>query len=213
MIPDWEAERRRMVEEQLRNRGIRNERVLSAMNAIPREEFAPLEARLAAYSDDPIPIGCGQTVSQPYMTALMAQSLELAGTEKVLEVGAGCGYHAAVLGILAARVISVEIIPALADLARRNLARTGLDQNVTVVCGDGSLGYPDLAPYDAISVEAAAPEVPSALLAQLNDPGRLVIPVGERGEHELRVVWKRRGRIEHRVATLCRFVPLRFRPK
>jgi protein-L-isoaspartate(D-aspartate) O-methyltransferase len=213
MIPDWEAERRRMVEEQLRNRGIRNERVLSAMNAIPREEFAPLEARLAAYSDDPIPIGCGQTVSQPYMTALMAQSLELAGTEKVLEVGAGCGYHAAVLGTLAARVISVEIIPALADLARRNLARTGLDQNVTVVCGDGSLGYPDLAPYDAISVEAAAPEVPSALLAQLNDPGRLVIPVGERGEHELRVVWKRRGRIEHRVATLCRFVPLRFRPK
>jgi protein-L-isoaspartate(D-aspartate) O-methyltransferase len=213
MIPDWEAERRRMVEEQLRNRGIRNERVLSAMNAIPREEFAPLEARLAAYSDDPIPIGCGQTVSQPYMTALMAQSLELAGTEKVLEVGAGCGYHAAVLGTLAARVISVEIIPALADLARRNLARTGLDQNVTVVCCDGSLGYPDLAPYDAISVEAAAPEVPSALLAQLNDPGRLVIPVGERGEHELRVVWKRRGRIEHRVATLCRFVPLRFRPK
>ena len=210
MIPDWEAERRRMVEEQLRNRGIRDERVLSAMNAIPREEFVPLEARLAVYSDDPIPIGCRQTISQPYMTALMAQSLELAGTETVLEVGAGCGYHAAVLGTLAARVISVEIIPALAELARRNLARAGLDHNVTVLCGDGTLGYPDLAPYDSISVEAAAPEIPSALLDQLDDPGRLVIPVGERGEHELRVVWKRNGRIEHRVATLCRFVPLRF---
>ena len=210
MIPDWETERRRMVEEQLSKRGIRDERVLSAMNAIPREDFVVPEARLAAYFDEPVPIGCGQTISQPYMTALMAQSLELAGTEAVLEVGAGCGYHAAVLGSLAARVISVEIIPALAELARRNLARAGLDHNVTVICGDGSLGYPGLAPYDAISVEAGAPEIPSALLAQLNDPGRLVIPVGERGEHELRVVWKRRGQIEHRVETLCRFVPLRF---
>ena len=113
------------------------------MREIPREEFVPAESRLVAYQDDPIPIGHGQTISQPYMTALMAESLELTGTETVLEVGAGSGYAAAVLGALAARVISVEIIPALAQLARDNLRRTGRDRNVTVVCGDGSLGYPE----------------------------------------------------------------------
>ena len=198
-----------MVEAQLRRRGIHDERVLEAMGEIPREEFVPAESRLVAYQDDPIHIGHGQTISQPYMTALMAESLELAGTESVLEVGAGSGYAAAVLGALAVRVVSVEIIPALAQLACENLRRTGRDTNVTVVCGDGSLGYPDSAPFDAISVAAGAPEIPAALLEQLKDPGRLVIPVGDYGDQELRVVSKQRGRIDYRVAVLFRFVPLR----
>jgi len=209
LIPDWATERRQMVETQLRRRHIRDERVLGAMLEIPREEFVPAESRVESYCDDPIHIGCGQTISQPYMTALMAEVLELRGTETVLEIGAGCGYAAAVLGMLAARVISLEIIPKLARLARENLRRTGRDANVEVVEGDGSLGFSERAPYDAISVAAGAPDVPAALLEQLNDPGCLVIPVGEPNDQELRVVWKRHGRIDYRVATFCRFVPLR----
>jgi protein-L-isoaspartate(D-aspartate) O-methyltransferase len=198
-----------MVEVQLRRRGIRDPRVLAAMADIPREEFVPAECRIIAYADGPAHIGHGQTISQPYMTALMAQLLCLAGTETVLEIGAGCGYAAAVLGRLAARVIAVELIPALAQVARENLRRTGLDGNITVVDGDGWFGYPELAPYRAISVAAAAPEIPTALLDQLDDPGCLVMPVGEDDDQELRSLWKRGGRMEYRVATLCRFVPLR----
>jgi protein-L-isoaspartate(D-aspartate) O-methyltransferase len=209
LIPDWAAERRQMVERQLRRRGIRDPRVLAAMLQIPREEFMPAESRVQAYVDEPVPIGCGQTISQPYITALMAESLELAGAETVLEVGTGCGYHAAVLGVLAARVISLEIIPALAEMGRGNLRRTGRDHNVMVVRADGSKGFAEGAPYDAISVPAGAPDVPAPLLEQLGDPGRLVIPVGERDDQELRVISKRGGRIDCRVATLCRFVPLR----
>src|ERR1039457_3188177 len=145
-----------MVETQLRRRGIHDEGVLQAMREIPREEFVPVEARLVAYQDEPIHIGHGQTISQPYMTALMAESLELAGAETVLEVGAGSGYAAVVLGALASRVVSVEIIPALAQLARENLRRTGRGTNVTVVCGDGSMGDPEAAPFDAISGDARA---------------------------------------------------------
>lgn len=209
LFPDWEGERRRMVETQIRHRGIRDDRLLRALETIPREEFVPHEARVLAYGDDPIPIGHGQTISQPYMTALMTELLELTGVENVLEVGAGSGYHAAVLGALAATVVTIELIPALAAAARRNLERTGRDANVLVVCADGSQGYPQLAPYDAISVAAGAPDVPATLLNQLADPGRLVIPVGERGDQELRVVWKRNGRLETRGSTPCRFVPLR----
>jgi protein-L-isoaspartate(D-aspartate) O-methyltransferase len=198
-----------MVEVQLRRRGIRDERVLAAMSEMPREEFVPAESRVEAYIDGPTHVGHGQTISQPYMTALMAQLLRLTGGETVLEVGAGCGYAAAVLGQLAARVVAVELIPALAQLARENLRRTGRDGNVTVVEGDGRFGYPPLAPYRGISVAAAAPEIPAALLEQLDDPGCLVIPVDVTEDQELRTVWKRAGRIDYRVATLCRFVPLR----
>ena len=198
-----------MVETQLRRRGIRDERVLRALQDIPREEFVPADVRVLAYRDDPIHIGYGQTISQPYITALMAELLELNGTETVLEVGAGSGYAAALLSALGARVISVEIVPGLARLARENLRRTGRGANVEVIVTDGSVGYPPQAPYDAISVAAAAPDIPVALLEQLNDPGRLVIPVGERDDQELRVVSKEDGRITSRVATLCRFVPLR----
>ena len=143
------------------------------------------------------------------MTALMAEALALGGTECVLEVGAGCGYAAAVLGALAARVITLEIIPRLVQQARDNLRRTARDGNVRVVAGDGSGGYRDAAPYDAISVAAGAPEIPAALLGQLNDPGILVIPVGAMDDQELRVLTMRGGRMDCRVPTLCRFVPLR----
>lgn len=209
MIPNWPAERHAMVEKQLRRRGIHDPRVLEAMSRIPREEFVPAESRLLAYCDDPIPIGYGQTISQPYMTALMAEALELSGFETVLEVGAGCGYAAAVLGSLAARVVAIEIVPGLACLAESNLKRTGTGGNVEVRAGDGSAGSVEGAPFDAISVAAAAEEIPLPLLDQLRDPGRLVMPVGPRDDQELRVLTRQQGRVDYRVATLCRFVPLR----
>ena len=198
-----------MVDRQLRRRGIRDPRVLAAMLEIPREEFVPLESRIEAYLDGPVAIGYGQTMSQPYMTALMAEVLELRGDETVLEIGGGSGYAAAVLGALAARVISVEIVEPLADRARANLMRTGRARNITVISSDGSAGYAAEAPYDAISVAAGAPAVPASLVEQLRDPGILAIPVGELSDQELRVIRKREGQIETRVATLCRFVPLR----
>jgi protein-L-isoaspartate(D-aspartate) O-methyltransferase len=208
MIPDWPTERAEMVERQLRSRGICDKRVLEAIRAIPREEFVPLESRVASYKDEPIAIGYGQTISQPYMTALMAQELELHGWETVLEIGAGSGYSAALLGTLAARVVGVELVPALAAIAEQNLRKTGRLANVMIVCGDGSNGWPELAPYDGISVAAAAPDVPLRLLEQLRDGGRLVIPVGDYQDQELRVIVKHGGQIRTRVATHCRFVPL-----
>jgi protein-L-isoaspartate(D-aspartate) O-methyltransferase len=208
MIPDWASERKRMVDRQLRRRGITDERVLAAMLAIPREEFVPLEVRVLSYKDDPVSIPFGQTISQPYMVALMAQCLELKGTEVVLDVGTGSGYGAALLGALAARVVSIELIEGLARLARQNLKRTAWDRNVAVIAGDGSVGYPGAAPYDAISVAAAAPCVPETLVEQLRDPGRLVIPIGSRLEQSLMIVTKRNGAIKSRVQTNCRFVPL-----
>jgi protein-L-isoaspartate(D-aspartate) O-methyltransferase len=204
-----EAQRLHMVEAQLRRRNIIDERVLAAMAAIPREEFVPEGARHRAYADEPISIGDGQTISQPYMTALMAQVLELSGEERVLEIGAGSGYAAAVLGLMAREVIAVEILPRLASLAWDNLARCGCDRNVRVVQADGSLGYPEEAPYDAISVAAAAPAVPAMLRDQLADAGRLVIPVGGLDEQELVVETKRGGKVTSRIASRCRFVPLR----
>jgi protein-L-isoaspartate(D-aspartate) O-methyltransferase len=198
-----------MVDEQLRRRGVTDERVLAAMSAIPREEFVPYEARILSYRDDPVGIGFGQTISQPYMTALMAQQLKLRGTEVVLDVGTGSGYAAAVLGALAARVISIELIPGLAARAEQNLRRTGWGQNVTVIAGDGSIGHAECAPYDAISVAAAAPEVPEPLIEQLRDPGRMVIPVGTRRDQSLHVVTRMNGQLESHVGEPCRFVPLR----
>ena len=209
MLPDRAGARETMVDRQLRRRGIRDERVLHAMGEIAREEFVPPEERLAAYRDDPIGIGHGQTISQPYMTALMAELLELTGVETVLEVGSGCGYAAAVLGMLAARVVTVEIIPELWEMTRANLVRTGRDGNVVALCGDGSTGVAGHAPFDAISVAAGAPEVPPSLIEQLADPGRLVIPVGEWADQDLLVVEKRDGRLHRRSTTMCRFVPLR----
>ncbi len=197
-----------MLDRQLRARGISDERVLHAMSRIPREEFVAGRDHDSAYRDGPIQIGYGQTISQPYMTALMAQVLQLTGSERVLEVGTGSGYAAAVLGALASEVISIELVPELAETARATLRRTGCGHNVVVIAGDGSWGYRDLAPYHAISVAAAAPDIPPGLLEQLADPGRLVIPVGPLLTQELRVLTKERGRIAISVATECAFVPL-----
>lgn len=209
MIPDWPSERRRMVDRQLHKRGIRDTRVLDAMLTIPREEFVPPDWRVCSYRDEPLHIGYGQTISQPYMIALMAEVLELTGAETVLEVGTGCGYHAAVLGALASRVITVELVPSLARQAEQNLLRTSLAGNITVICGDGSQGWPEESPYEGISVAAAAPEIPAPLLNQLGDAGRLVIPVGTMADQELRVILKSAGSLRERVVTFCRFVPLR----
>ncbi|MGI8744394.1 MAG: protein-L-isoaspartate O-methyltransferase [Bryobacteraceae bacterium] len=204
----WSEQRRDMVEQQLLRRGIHDARVLDAMARIPREDFVKEDDQTSSYSDCPISIGFGQTISQPYMTALMAQSLGLTGTETVLDVGTGSGYHAAVLGLLASRVFSIEVVPELAAQARRTLERTGLGANVTVLQGDGSLGFHQEAPYQGISVAAGAPDIPSALLDQLHDPGKLVIPVGTRADQDLKLVTKRGGRVTYDIVSQCRFVPL-----
>ncbi len=209
MIPDWTHERQQMVEEQLRRRGIRDPRVLAAMATVPREAFVPDEQRIASYSDQPLSIGYGQTISQPYMVALMAEVLQLQPSDRVLEIGAGCGYHAAVLAMLAGHVYTVEVVPALAVQARQNLERAGFGGRVTVLIGDGSNGWPEFAPYDAISVAAGAPEVPDALAAQLADCGRMVIPVGEMDYQELRLMTRRGRELDSRTITACRFVLLR----
>ena len=197
-----------MVDHQLRSRGIRDERVLRAMLEIPREEFVPQDLRQQSYADEPLRIGHGQTISQPYITARMAELLELRGDERVLDVGTGSGFHAALLGMLTREVISIERIPELAAVAMESLRRTGRDRNITVICGDGSLGAPDYVPFDAISVAAAAPRIPPALIAQLADPGILVIPAGTRADQELRIVRKQQGRITEHGVSPCRFVPL-----
>ena len=207
-MPDWDKLRAEMVQKQLRQRGIRDARVLEAMRRVLRHEFIPGPCR-AAYADEPQLIGAGQTISQPYMVAAMAEALELKGPERVLEVGAGCGYHAAVLAELAAKVFTIERQPELVDLARRNLRRLGYSR-VTVIEGDGSLGYPKAAPYQAISVAAGAPDVPAQLLDQLDqDGGRLAIPVGPLDDQELRLIRKFPDHLETRVVNFCRFVPLR----
>ncbi len=205
----WEAKRLHMVEVQLKRRGIHDPRVLRVMAEVPRELFIPPSERSRAYNDEPVGIGHRQTISQPYMTALMAECLELSGAEKVLEVGGGCGYHAAVLASLSAKVVSVEIVPELVADSRRNLEATGFGDRVVVINGDGSIGYPPLAPYNAISVAAAAPDVPGSLIDQLADPGRAVIPVGSMDEQELLLIRKQDRKITSHVATRCRFVPLR----
>ena len=198
-----------MVEGQLRRRGIRDSRVLTAMLEIPRQLFVPPESRVSCYGDFALPIGYGQTISQPYMTALMAEALELRGAETVLEIGAGSGYAAAVLGALAARVVSLEIVPALAERAKASLRAAGCGGNAEVIAADGAAGYAPLAPYDAISVAACAPEIPVALLEQLADSGRMAIPVGGPTQQNLVVVSKRGGRIFSRISVGCLFVPLR----
>jgi protein-L-isoaspartate(D-aspartate) O-methyltransferase len=206
----WEQLRLRMVEEQLRSRGIRDPRVLQAMETVPRHEFVPKPYRHLAYNDEPQPIGAGQTISQPYMVAAMAESLRLDGTEKVLEVGAGSGYAAAVMSLLADHVYTLETEPSLVELASQNLECTGFAGRVSVIAGDGTLGYPAEAPYQAISVAAGAPRIPQALLDQL-DPsgGRLAIPVGSTQDQELRLICRHGERTESRRVAHCRFVLLR----
>lgn len=204
---DFAASRRAMVLEQIRRRGIGSPRVLEAMLAVPRHKFVPAESRTLAYADHPLPIGEGQTISQPYMVAVMADALALTGSERILEVGTGSGYQAAVLSLLAREVFTVESRTSLALAARQRLAQLGY-LNVDVHAGDGTLGLPELAPFDAIVVAAAAPRVPPPLLEQLAEGGRLVIPVGQSEQQELLEVRKTRGETTSRALHYCRFVPL-----
>ena len=199
-----------MVERQLRARGIEDERVLAAMGRVPRELFVPPEWRGRAYDDAALPIGAEQTISQPYMVALMSEALELAdGGDHVLEVGTGSGYQTAVLAELGARVLSLERIPELADRARALLGELGYLDRVTLELADGTLGWPAAAPYDAIIVTAAAPQIPRPLIEQLGPGGRLVLPMGE--EELQGLVRIRRGPdgIAEEYLGECRFVKLR----
>jgi len=197
------------IERQLVRRGIRDERVLDAMAAVPREAFAPAEYRDEAYEDAPIPLPFGQTISQPYMVALTCEALGLSGDERVLDVGTGSGYAAAVLAELAAEVYSVERIPELAEYARSSLAAAGYER-VSVHVGDGTLGLPEHAPYEAIGVAAAAPTVPAALWSQLRDGGSLALPLRTgRGGRQSLCVFRRAGDKPYLVAAVpARFVPL-----
>ncbi len=201
-----------MIERQLRGRGIRNEAVLAAMARIPRERFVPEHVEAAAYADEALPIESGQTISQPYIVARMTELLDPRPGMRVLEVGTGSGYQAAVLAALGCELVTIERHESLADAARARLdgilAELEIPNHVTVVAGDGSLGYPALAPYDGIVVTAAAPRVSGAMLDQLDDGGRLVIPVGSRHQQELTLVVRHGDRLDQRAAGACVFVPL-----
>lgn len=206
---DFAGERARMVARQLAGRGIADARVLAAMGRVPREAFVPERERAHAYEDRPLPIGAGQTISQPYIVAVMAEALALKGGEKALEIGAGSGYAAAVLAELGGAVYAIERIPELAEAARRTLAAAGYRQ-VAVRCADGSEGWIEEAPFDAILVSAGAPEAPQALRRQLAIGGRMVIPVGRTLWDQLLVRITRDDAESFRQETLCgvRFVPL-----
>ncbi|HZW02850.1 MAG TPA: protein-L-isoaspartate(D-aspartate) O-methyltransferase [Anaerolineaceae bacterium] len=207
-MTELEAERRRMVDEQIFQRGVRDPAVLEAMLTVPRHEFVPPHLREFAYDDGPLPIGHRQTISQPYIVAYMTSLLKLTGEERVLEVGTGSGYQAAVLSNLAAEVHTIEQHADLVAAAAQRLARLGID-NVFLHAGDGSLGWPPEAPYEGILVTAAAPDPPPALLEQLADGSRLVIPVGGRRGQWLQV-WRRRGTdFDVRSYGAVAFVPLR----
>ena len=205
--PAWVAQREQMVAQQLRGRDITDERVLAAMAAVPRHAFVPPDLRAHAYADQALPIARGQTISQPYVVALMSQLLDLHGTERVLEVGTGSGYQTAVLARLAGTVYSIEIDPELAERARNALAGLGYS-TVHVRAGDGYYGWPDAAPFDAVIVTAAMPRAPDVLVGQLRDGGRIVAPL-ERGDgEELAVGIKRGDRLDWTAHGGVRFVPM-----
>ena len=199
--------RHRMVESQLRARGIADPRVLSAMERVSRHEFAPEPYRGQAYEDHPLPIGEGQTISQPYIVARMLETLALGPTDRVLEIGTGSGYLTSLLAELAAQVFSIERHPALANAARDLLSRMGYT-NVKVLIGDGTQGFADAAPFDAIIVSAAAAEIPPALLQQLAEGGRMIIPVGAPDAQQLQFIRMVGGQPRISLHELCRFVPL-----
>lgn len=205
---DFAALRDQMVHEQLLRRGINDERVLQAMARVPRERFVPPESVADAYNDRPLAIGLGQTISQPYVVARIAELLQLDGDERVLDIGAGSGYQAAVLFELVprGRVFAIERIPELCERARRRFHDLGYA--IELSCQDGSAGWPEHAPYDAIAVAAAAPALPAPLCEQLRDGGRLVIPIGSPGDQRLTVVRRRGAAIDVSPDVPVRFVPL-----
>ena len=204
---NYEKERSRMVDDQIVGRGVKDERVLAVMRKIPRHEFLPEGIRGMAYNDSALPIGEGQTMSQPYMVALMTEFLGLKGTERVLEIGTGSGYQAAVLAELCQKVYTVERIKTVADMARATLDRLGY-KSVAIKIYDGTYGWKEMAPYDAIIVTAGSPDIPAPLVEQLKEGGRMVIPVGDRyGQQLITVVKTAEGTITERSIP-CVFVPL-----
>ncbi len=203
---DFSHARLQMVKTQIEARGVTDPRVLEAMRTVKRHLFVPKEFRALSYADRPLPIGEGQTISQPYIVALMTELLRLTGKEKVLEVGTGSGYQAAVLGELAKEVYSIEIIPSLAEHAKKLLAKLGYD-NVTVTCGDGYIGWKEHAPFDAIIITCAPPKIPQPLLDQLAEGGRMVVPVGTDWQ-ELVLIEKQDGKIHRKNIIPVRFVPM-----
>jgi protein-L-isoaspartate(D-aspartate) O-methyltransferase len=203
----YQIARARMLEEQLRKRGIRDELVLAAMGSVPRQEFVEERYRNEAYDDHPVPLANGQTVSQPFMVALMLQALRLQKECTVLEIGTGTGYQAALLAEIASRVTSVERIESLALSARENLDRLGFE-NVEVIFGDGSLGYAPRSPYDRIIVAAAAPSIPSSLVDQLSDGGMLLVPMGPSDVQVVHRITREGAQTRTELLDACRFVPL-----
>jgi protein-L-isoaspartate(D-aspartate) O-methyltransferase len=205
--PDFTEQRAGMVDRQLHRRGISDERVLRAMAAVPREHFIPEGVRRNAYNDSALPIGHEQTISQPWVVAAICQALHLDGDEKVLEIGTGSGYSAAVLSQLAASVVSIERVPELGRWARERLEELGIE-NVEVIIGDGSRGHPERAPYDAIAVHAASPEAPHSLLSQVAPGGRLVVPIATGSADLLTAFVRENGDLRQETIGPCRFVPL-----
>ncbi len=206
-LTEYDRARERMVQSQIEARGIKDPRVLDAMRQVPRHLFVPVDMRGSAYRDSPLPIGEGQTISQPYIVALMTEMLGLSGEERVLEIGTGSGYQSAILSLLAREVYTVERLPNLAQRAEEVLRQLGYT-NVHIRVGDGTLGWPEHAPYEAIIVTAASPEVPAPLLDQLADGGRLVAPVGPRWNQTLVRVRREGDRFRRERLTAVAFVPL-----
>jgi protein-L-isoaspartate(D-aspartate) O-methyltransferase len=207
LMDNFERERQRMVEDQLLRRGIHDDRVLEAMGRVRRHLFVPENHRISAYEDRPLSIDEGQTISQPYMVAIMTQSLGLTGGERVLEIGTGSGYQTAVLAELSREVFTIERIPVLMERARKVLQDLGYE-NISYLTGDGSKGWPENAPFDGILVTAGAPEIPDRLKSQLAEGGRLVIPTGPRFSQILYKITRRGDRFSEEDITGCVFVPL-----
>ncbi|MCU0611045.1 MAG: protein-L-isoaspartate(D-aspartate) O-methyltransferase [Candidatus Eisenbacteria bacterium] len=205
-IEDWAAARQRMVERQILSRGVADRRVLDALSAVERHRFVPVDVRDLAYTDQPLPIGDGQTISQPYIVALMTELLDPQPGDTLLEIGTGSGYQAAVLSSLVAQVYSIEILEPLAEEARARLEELGY-RNVTVRCADGYRGWPEHAPFDGIVVTAAPPSVPQPLLEQLAVGGRMVVPVGDAFQ-ELQVIVREDSGFTVRRSIAVRFVPM-----
>lgn len=204
---DFAAERQRMVQQQLMKHGIKDGRVLAAMAKVPRDEFVPADVKASSYADQPLPIGEGQTISQPYVVAFMTEQLRLSSGDRVLEVGTGSGYQAAILAELVAEVYTIEIIAPLAKNAEATLQRLGY-KNVHVTTGDGYKGWPEYAPFDAITVTCAPDHVPQPLVGQLKEGGRMIIPVGGRFAQELYLLEKKNGQLKESAVLPVRFVPM-----
>jgi len=204
---DFVVLRKRMVEEQLIPRGIKNKRLLDAFYKVERHKFVPEDLRGSAYADFPVPIGEGQTISQPYIVALMTQCLDLTGEERVLEIGTGSGYQSAILAELAKEVYTIERFANLAKNAETVLKESGY-KNITIKVGDGTLGWKEIAPFDRIIITAASPRIPLPLTEQINESGKMVLPLGEPLSQVLTVVEKQKGKLESIQVCGCVFVPL-----